>query len=153
MKETVFFEIEFYALVITSFCLPVFLYIYMLRKRAISRYHVLGYGIVLVFLSVISAFFLSKLHDLSLFSLSLVDENLFASEISIALYIMPLIFAGIGINLISHVLIDHLRVAEQTFMNTESIPDTASADNRLLAKIRLNVTSASDSGVPLLSDD
>jgi hypothetical protein len=43
------------------------------------------------------------------------DNNVFASEVSIGLYLLPALFAGIGINLVSHVLIHHLGSAELRF--------------------------------------
>lgn len=119
MKDSAFFELEFYSLIVTTFILPMVIYVYMLKKASISRYHVLGYGVILVFLSVLSAFSLSHLHDLSLVTASLADDKLFSSEVSVALYIVPAIFGGVGINIISHVLIDHLQVAERTFAESK----------------------------------
>jgi hypothetical protein len=40
---------------------------------------------------------------------------LFVSEVSVALYLLPLLFAGVGMNLISHILISHLEDAEKRF--------------------------------------
>lgn len=119
MNESAFLVLEFYGVLVTTFVLPVLIYIYMLKKRSISRYHVVVYGVVLVSLSALSAFFLSRLREMSLLSVSLTDEKLFASEISIALYIVPAIFAGIGINIISHVLIDHLQSAERRYAEAQ----------------------------------
>jgi hypothetical protein len=46
---------------------------------------------------------------------SLLDDRIFASEISVALYLLPVLFAGIGVNMISHVLTSHLVDAERQF--------------------------------------
>ncbi|MNV98981.1 hypothetical protein D3C71_1942950 [compost metagenome] len=46
---------------------------------------------------------------------SLADDAVFISELSIALYILPVVFGGIGVNLISHVLLRHLTEAEKRF--------------------------------------
>jgi hypothetical protein len=46
---------------------------------------------------------------------SLADDKIFNSEFSIALYLLPVLYAGVGTNLISHVLISHLKGAEQAF--------------------------------------
>ncbi len=36
-------------------------------------------------------------------------------ESSVALYLLLLMFAGVGVNMISHVLIEHLKGAERRF--------------------------------------
>jgi hypothetical protein len=43
------------------------------------------------------------------------ERFIFSSELSMALYLLPAVFAGIGVNLLSHVLIGHLNEAEQKF--------------------------------------
>lgn len=48
-------------------------------------------------------------------SLSGADDQLFSSEVSLALYLLPALFAGIGVNIISHLLISHLEKAEELF--------------------------------------
>jgi hypothetical protein len=53
---------------------------------------------------------------------SLADDKIFVSEVSIALYLLPAMFGGIGINLLSHVLISHLYSAEKRFKKEH--PDT-----------------------------
>ena len=44
-----------------------------------------------------------------------VDDSLFVSEVRVALYLLPALFAGLGINVISHVLTTHLAQAEKRF--------------------------------------
>ena len=39
----------------------------------------------------------------------------FLSEISLALYLLPAMFGGIGINVISHILVRHLSEAEDEY--------------------------------------
>ena len=46
-----------------------------------------------------------------------VDDRLFTGEISIALYLLPAFFAGIGVNLLSHVRIDYVSKVEHKFRN------------------------------------
>ena len=46
---------------------------------------------------------------------SLLDDRIFASEISVALYLLAVLFAGIGVNMISHVLTSHLVDTERQF--------------------------------------
>jgi hypothetical protein len=116
LENSAFFELEFYLLIGVTFIFPTLVYVYMLKKRSISRTHVLFYGIVLIFVAALSVFFLSQLHDIAKLSRSLSDDKLFASELTIALYLVPAIFAGIGINIISHVLIVHLEQAEKAYI-------------------------------------
>jgi hypothetical protein len=56
-------------------------------------------------------------------SASFIDDALFASELSLALYLLPALFGGIGINLVSHVLVNHLVQAEKRFKSEHA--DTA----------------------------
>jgi len=46
---------------------------------------------------------------------SAFEDRLFNSELALALYLLPAVFAGVGVNLVSHVLIGHLTDAEKTF--------------------------------------
>jgi len=115
MAESSFVETEFFALTLCSFFLPVGIYGYLMWKKAISRRTVLLFGVVLVAISCASIFLLRRLAGLAHQSPSLLDDQVFASELSIALYLLPILFAGIGINLISHVLVSHLSDAERQF--------------------------------------
>ena len=45
----------------------------------------------------------------------LLDDRLFNGEQSVALYLFPAVLAGIGVNLVSHVLIGHPGKAERRF--------------------------------------
>lgn len=40
---------------------------------------------------------------------SVFDDQVFASEYSLALYLLPLLPAGVGVNIFSDVLLNHLR--------------------------------------------
>ena len=42
----------------------------------------------------------------------LLPVGVFVSEYSVALYLLPLIMAGMGINLMSHILHEHVIIAE-----------------------------------------
>jgi hypothetical protein len=46
---------------------------------------------------------------------STADDVVFDSEITVGLYLVPALLAGIGVNVISHVLIQHLSDAQQRF--------------------------------------
>lgn len=43
------------------------------------------------------------------------EDLYFASEVALALYLLPMVLAGIGVNLVSHVLVHHLAEAERRF--------------------------------------
>ena len=58
---------------------------------------------------------LQRLNERVKISPALFDDRMFASEISVALYLLPVIFAGVGVNVISHVLVSHLIGAEKAY--------------------------------------
>lgn len=92
--------------------LPVALYIFLFRRAAISRLSVAGYACLLIAMAGIDVYLLQTLADLARQTSSQLDDRIFVSELSVALYLLPAVFAGIGVNLLSHVLIDHLHRAE-----------------------------------------
>lgn len=115
MNNSAFAEIEFSLLIVFSIILPVGIYSYMMWKKAISRRSVLFFGVILIAIAGISVYLLQRLNVIAKTSPSLIDDRIFASEISIALYLLPLLFAGIGVNLISDTLIRHLNDAERRY--------------------------------------
>ena len=120
MNATAFTELEFWILVIFSGILPLAIYIGLLRTRSVSRFTVLAFGCALVAISGIDIYLLKSLERIARFTPSLADDLVFVSEVSLALYILPAVFAGIGINIISHVLVRHLSEAERRFDRTHS---------------------------------
>ena len=108
----VFLEQEFLALVTFSLILPVAIYWFLFKRASISRFAVMGFAAVLIVMAGIDVYLLQALADLSRSTPNTLDDRLFLSGISIALYLLPAVFAGIGINLLSHILIDHLHRAE-----------------------------------------
>jgi hypothetical protein len=115
MSESVFFEIEFVLLVLFSLILPIGLYAFMMWKKAISRKTVLWLGLVMIATAGVDVFLLQQLKGLAQSSSSMIDDLFFISELSVALYLLPALFAGLGINMISHVLMHHLADAERRF--------------------------------------
>lgn len=115
MSLSVFVELRFWVLVVFSLVLPAGIYTALLRTRAISRMAVLGFGIALVLIAGVDVYLLQSLAALARHTPSLADDALFLSELSIALYVLPVVFGGIGVNLISHVLLHHLTEAEKRF--------------------------------------
>ena len=115
MSTTVFTEVRFWLLVVFSGVLPFAIYWMPLVKRAISRTTVLVLGLSLVAIAGVDVYLLQTLATQAKLTPSLVDDAIFASEVSIALYLLPAMFGGIGINVISHILVSHLIEAETRF--------------------------------------
>jgi uncharacterized metal-binding protein len=115
MNNSVFVEIEFLLLIFFSLILPIGIYGYMMWKRSISRITVLVFGNLLIAIAVINVFLLQRLAEMAKITTSLMDDQFFRSELSIALYLIPVVFAGIGVNIISHILVSHLAQAEKEF--------------------------------------
>jgi hypothetical protein len=115
MNTTVFAEIRFWLLVAFSVVLPFSIYGVLLAKRAVSRHTTLFFGFALVLLAGLDVYLLQSLANAARITPSLADDAVFLSEVSIALYLLPALFGGIGINLVSHVLVRHLVDAEAQF--------------------------------------
>ena len=120
MNDSIFAEKEFVLLILMSIILPVALYAFMMHKRALSRATVLLFGIILVFISGANVVLLQRLASMAKISISTFDNRVFSSEISLALYLLPALFAGIGINIISHIIVTHLGDAEREFARQEA---------------------------------
>ena len=115
MSNSVFAELSFWLMAIASIAIPIGIYGVLLAKRAVSRVTVLVLGVSLVAIAGVDIYFLRHMASAAAKTPSLADDALFLSEISFALYLFPLMFGGIGVNLISHVLISHLVDAERRF--------------------------------------
>jgi hypothetical protein len=115
MKFSVFAEFYFWILVACSLVLPTAIYLVLLFKRAVSRPTILILGLTLVAISGVDVFLLQRLEAMSKLSPSLLDDAVFNSEVTIGFYLLPALFAGIGIDVISHVLIRHLDKAQRAF--------------------------------------
>ena len=108
MTASVFAELRFWVLVLVSFVLPACLYALLHRRRAISQRTALLLGLTLV---AIAAADTGLLHSLQMDTSSSRDD-FFTSEMAIGLYLVPALFGGVGIDLISSVLRNHLQAAE-----------------------------------------
>ena len=115
MKENLFLQAEFLLLVAFSVVVPGAIFWYMVARRAISRTAVLALGLVLILVGGVDIALLHLLASKGMTEPNSLGERLFASEISVGLYLLPALFAGIGINLVSHVLVHHLVQAEHRF--------------------------------------
>lgn len=112
---SVFVELRFWLLVVFSVVLPAALYAALMAIRAISCAAVAVLGLALVLVAGVDVYLLQSLAVLAKATQSLADDGVFLSELSIALYVLPLMLGGIGVNLISHVLVRHLEAAEKRF--------------------------------------
>jgi hypothetical protein len=117
MSSTVVVEIEFLLLIAFSLILPALIYAYMMWTNSISRLKVGAFGFSLILIAGVNLILLRRLAGIARKTLPLVDDRLFVSEISVALYLLPALFAGVGVNIISHLLISHLNSAERRYDN------------------------------------
>ncbi len=115
MSTSVFAEMAFWLLVVFSAIVPIVIYGALLAKRAVSRTTVLVLGVALVVIAGTDVYLLQKLATAAKLTSSLADDAIFVSEVSLGLYLLPALFGGIGVNLVSHVLIRHLVEAEKQF--------------------------------------
>lgn len=115
MKFSVFVELYFWLLVVCSLFLPSAIYVALLYKSVVSRATILVLALTLLAIAGVDVFLLQRLTEMSKLSPSLVDDAVFNSEVTIGFYLLPALFAGIGIDVISHVLIRHLDKAQEKF--------------------------------------
>lgn len=113
-SSSIYTELRFWLLIIFSIILPFAIYGILMLKRAISRVTVLFFGFLLVVIAGIDIYLLHSL-SASISSSATADKAFLISEISLALYLLPALFAGIGINVVSHILVSHLVEAEERF--------------------------------------
>jgi hypothetical protein len=128
MNDSIFVEKEFVLLIVVSIVLPLALYAFMMLKKALSRATVLLFGVTLVAISGANVVLLQMLASMAKTSISTLDNRVFSSEISLALYLLPALFAGIGINIISHLIVTHLGDAEREFVRQQAPPCADGAD-------------------------
>ena len=115
MHSSVFTQWAFWLLVVFSLVLPIGIYGALWRKRAISPNTVLFFGCALVVVAGVDVYLLQILATAARRTPSLADDTVFTSELYTALYLLPAMFGGIGVNMASHVLIRHLFEAENRF--------------------------------------
>lgn len=86
-----------------------------LTIRRVSRLHVLAVGLLLVAIAGIDIYLLQALKRLARETPSTADNVIFDSEITVGLYVLPALLAGIGVNIASHVVIQHLSDGQRRF--------------------------------------
>ncbi|MEO6972753.1 MAG: hypothetical protein ABI135_04930 [Rhodoferax sp.] len=115
MQDTVFVELQFWLLVLISFVVPGVIVWACLTVREVSRNTVLVLGVLLVIIAGFDFYLLQTLARMAKLTPSLAGGAIFDSEITVGLYVLPAFLAGIGINVVSPVLIQQLTDAEERF--------------------------------------
>jgi hypothetical protein len=110
MPSPVWIESEFWVLVLCSVLLPLAIIVHLIRAVEINRYVLMGLALALLALACIDFILLGRVANIAHRTPDLLDDRLFLSEASAALYILPLVCAGVGINLLSFVITQHLRI-------------------------------------------
>jgi len=113
MHDSVFVELQFWLLVLFSIVVPGIIVWICLTVTEVSRNTVLVLGVILTGIAGFDFYLLQALARMARVTPSLTDDRVFDSEITLGLYILPALLAGIGINLTSHVLIQHLTDAQK----------------------------------------
>jgi Ni/Fe-hydrogenase subunit HybB-like protein len=115
MSQSVFVEFEFWLLVMFSIVFPAAIIWVCLTIRKVSRNHVLALGLLLVAIAGVDIYLLQALKRRSQETPSTADDLIFNSEITVGLYVLPALLAGIGVNIASYVVIQHLSDAQRRF--------------------------------------
>jgi diguanylate cyclase (GGDEF)-like protein len=115
MKPDMLFEMELILLVIFSVFIPVGIYLFLYRKIAVSRGTVIAFALLLIVVAGIDVVLLQSLSEKAKETGTLFDDQFFSGQLSLILYLLPAAFAGLGVNLLSHVLVSHLNEAEIVF--------------------------------------
>jgi hypothetical protein len=116
MNQSVFVEFEFWLLVVFSIVIPTVIIWMCLNIRKVSRNHVLAVGLLMVAIAGLDIYLLQALQRRSRETPSTADDVIFDSEITVGLYVLPALLAGIGVNVASHVIIEHLSDAQLQFV-------------------------------------
>jgi len=110
--DTAFLKGEFFALVATSLLIPAGVFRYLVTRARIRQSAVLWFSVLLLLLSGADVMLLRRLAVIAQRTPTVFDDAVFASEISVGLYLLPVVAVGVAVNLISHILIDHLARVE-----------------------------------------
>ena len=122
MNQSVFVELEFWLLVVFSIVVPTAIIWLSLNVRKVSRNHVLAVGLLMVAIAGVDIYLLQALQRRSRETPSTADDVIFDSEITVGLYVLPALLAGIGVNVASHVIIQHLSDAQRQFLRQRGNP-------------------------------
>jgi hypothetical protein len=120
VNQSVFVELEFWLLVAFSVIIPAGTIWICLTIRKVSRKHVFVLGLLLVAIAGVDIYLLQALKHRSRETPSTADDVIFNSEITVGLYVLPALLAGIGVNIASHVIIQHLSDAQLKFARRDA---------------------------------
>lgn len=115
MTNSVFFQRDFFLLLVFSIFTPIAGYLYLFKRPSVSRRAVLLLALLLMVMAGADVALIQSLAAAAKATAVPLDKKIFSSEISIALYVLPLVSAGLGINLASHSLFRHLSESEENF--------------------------------------
>jgi len=115
MHDTIFVELKFWLLVLFSIVVPGIIVWVCLTATTVSRNIVLILGFILIVIAGFDFYLLQALARMARATPSLTDDPIFDSEITVGLYVLPALLAGVGINVTSHILIQHLIDAQKRF--------------------------------------
>src|SRR5215475_8463198 len=113
MHDSVFVELQFWLLVLFSIVVPGLIVWICLTVTEVSRNTVLVLGVLLAAIAGFDFYLLQALARMARATPSLTDDLIFDSEITVGLYVLPALLAGIGINVTSYVVIQHLTDAQK----------------------------------------
>lgn len=108
-------ELELVLLVVFSLVIPAGVYAFLYGRLSISRWTVLAFAVLLIVLAGVDVGLLQSLTEKARGSPGLPGVQLFSDQLALVLYVLPAAFAGLGVNLLSHVLVNHLNEAERRF--------------------------------------
>ena len=115
MQPSVWFEMELVLLVVCSLVLPAAVYLFLYGRVSVSRWTVLAFAMLLIGVAGVDVALLQSLTEQVKSAPGLLGVQVFSDQVALVLYVLPAAFAGLGVNLLSHVLINHLNAAERRF--------------------------------------
>ena len=115
MNQNIYYETELILLVLFSVVVPAGIYGFLYSRISISRWIVMAFAMLLVGVAGIDVILLQSISEHARVTASLTNNKAFWGQLSIALYLVPAVFAGLGVNVMSHVLTNHLNEAEKKF--------------------------------------
>ncbi|HYP84487.1 MAG TPA: hypothetical protein VES41_14085 [Variovorax sp.] len=107
LTGSVFVEMRFWALIFMTVVVPLALYLLLRHRRAVSRVTVLMLGLALVAIAAVDVWLLHGLQNAAVHNASKLDDFL-DSEVTVGLYLIPALFGGVGIDLVSTIIRQHL---------------------------------------------
>ena len=103
MSCSVFIELRFWLLLLLSVVVSVGIYVALLLRQAVSSFTVLGLGLLLTAIAGLDVYLLQSVTHLATQAPAIADDAVYGSEVTMALYVLPVLVGGIGVDLLSHV--------------------------------------------------